>query len=322
MIVLAALWFSHQGSAEDHKLVCDRQFYRAADSRLDPRIVGLLPKHNEPVVGFEIIQDRPMVALTHQLVGFEEKGLAEFAVPQALKGLSYGKELGVLLQTETGFLRIGNQGLEPVTRMNSVVNGRIYGSGSPVFVEVRARKGVLQFIARRNNGTAFPIAALKGPLRAASWNEFGLATVVGDSLYLWQPGAKSVVRVLTDRGLASARDVVAVGNSRAVVALKATVVLVSPETFSIVATLPLARCRFHNGFLYVLQESAGLIWAIRGLEKLGSRQADQTFARDLLKQAASQPTKNSAQFFEAARILGCKEAEAESNLPTSNPSSK
>jgi len=167
---------------------------------------------------------------------------------------------------------------------------------------------VLQFIARKSDGRAFPITAIKGPLRAASWNKLGLAAVVGDSLYLWQPGAKKVVRVLTDRGLVSVRDVVAVGNNRAVVALRATVALVGTDTVTIVGALPSARCRFHNGVLYVLQESNGLIWSFRGLDSLGMKQTDRAFALNLLKQAQNSPTKNVLQFEEAARILGCKEA--------------
>jgi hypothetical protein len=147
-------------------------------------------------------------------------------------------------------------------------------------------------------------------LRAASWNKAGLSAVVGNSLYLWEPGAKSVVRLLTDSGLSGARDVVAVGKNRAVIALKSTLVLVSPETITVLGTLPKSRCRFYNGELYVLQESTGVIWSLRGVEDLGTKQADQTFARSLLKQGESQPGKNPAQSLEAARILGCKETEA------------
>jgi hypothetical protein len=305
-VILATLCSVLQDAAEDHKPACDRQLYRAPDSRLQPRIVGLLPKADQPVVGFEIVHDRPLVAFSHLLVGFEEKGLAELPVTQVLKGLSYEKNSGVLLQSDSGFLRLGNQGLEPASRLNALVHGRIYGSGNAVFVEVRARQGILQFIARKNDGTAFPIAAIKGPLRAASWNEWGLAIVVGDSLYLWQPGAKNIVRLLTDRGLVATRDVVAVGENRAVVALKATIALVSSETITIVVSLPSARCRFQNGVLYVLQESTGLIWTFEGLEKLGTKEADKAFARDLLRQVENSPDKEGAQFREAARILGCE----------------
>jgi len=316
MVILATLCTALRGAAEDRKPACERQFYRAPDSRLQPRIVGLLPKANQPVVGFEVVHGRPLVAFPHLLVGFEEKGLAELPVTQALKGLSYEKNSGVLVQSDSGFLRLGNRGLEPDRRLNAAVHGRIYGSGNPVWVEVRARQGILQFIARKDDGTAFPIAAVKGPLRAASWNEWGLAAVVGDSLYLWQPGAKNVVRLLTDRGLAAARDIVAVGNNRAVVALKATVALVSSETITIVATLPTARCRFHNGTLYVLQESNGLVWSFRGLEHLGTKQADQAFGRDLLRQTENPPAKGGMQFQEAARILGCEDAGGKNNAHT------
>jgi hypothetical protein len=48
---------------------------------------------------------------------------------------------------------------------------------------------------------------------------------------------KSVVRLLTDQGLASARDVVAVGKNRAIVTFRNAIVLVTPETVDMIANL-------------------------------------------------------------------------------------
>ena len=312
-VVMTAALLVPLHAADTAVIGCEKHLYRAPDGRLQPHIIGSLPRIQQAVVGFEVVSDRPVVAFQHLLLGFEEKGIAELPVSETLTGFSYEKDSHVLLQSDRGFLRLGDRGLEPDSRLKAAVHGRIYDSGNPVFVEVRARQGILQFLARKDDGTAFPIAAIKGPLRAASWNELGLAAVVGESLYLWQPGATNVVRLLTDRGLAAAHDIVAVGNNRAVVALKATVALVSSDTIAIVAALPSARCRFQDGTLYVFQESNGLIWSFRGLEKLGSRQTDQAFARDLLKQAGSLPTKGGVQFQEAARILGCEDAGGKNN---------
>src|SRR5207244_3923043 len=102
----------------------------------------------------------------------------------------------------------------PDQAITSRVRGRLYGSGNPVFVEVRAQQGALQFIARTANGSPFPIASVKGTLRAVSWNDVGLAAVVGDSLYVWQSGSKNIVRLLTDQGLSAAKDAVLVGPNR------------------------------------------------------------------------------------------------------------
>lgn len=292
------------------KAGCENGIYAAPDSRLEAHIVGLIINDKQPVVGFEVVGNRPLVAFPHSLVAVDEKRAIEIPVADTIKGLSYQKGSRVLMQSDRGFLRLGDHGLEPDRSISSVVHGRIYGSGSPVFVEARARQGVVQFLARRNDGTAFPIAAIRGTLHAASWNELGLAAVVGDDLYLWQPNAKNVVHLLTDRGLTSAHDVVVVGNNRVVVTLKATVALVTPETITVVASPPSARCRFHNGILYVFQESNGLIWTFRGLEKLGTKQGDRTFALDLLKPAGNLSTKDGTRFQEAARILGCKDATA------------
>jgi hypothetical protein len=85
---------------------------------------------------------------------------------------------------------------------------------------MRARQDMLQFIARKPNGSPFPIARMKGTLRAASWNDMGLAAVIGDSLYVWEAGSKNIIRLLSDMGLNAAQDVVLVGPDRAVITLK------------------------------------------------------------------------------------------------------
>lgn len=75
----------HASDAPDNP-DCDRRLYRAIDSRLEPHIVGLLPKTSQPVVGFEVVQDRPLVAFPHLLLGFRKDGVEQLPVSQALKG--------------------------------------------------------------------------------------------------------------------------------------------------------------------------------------------------------------------------------------------
>ena len=120
--------------------------------------------------------------------------------------------------------------------------------GSPVFVEVRAHQGVLQFLARNRNGAPFLIASIKGTLHAASWNDIGLATVVGDSLYVWQAGAKNMVRLLTDKGLSAARDVVLVGLNGGWLHIKTTVVLITNETMTVVLGMPMAAAASRTAY--------------------------------------------------------------------------
>jgi hypothetical protein len=95
-VIPAALVLSMQASDTPANPGCDSHLYRAIDSRLEPHIVGLLPKTSQPVVGFEVVQDRPLVAFSHLLLGFKRDGVAELPVSQVLKGLSYEKNSDVL----------------------------------------------------------------------------------------------------------------------------------------------------------------------------------------------------------------------------------
>lgn len=286
---------------------CNSVLYARLDSRLKPTLISVLPNAHETVVGFEVIHGSPVVAFPHSLLTIQRVGGTRFAVDQTIKGLSFDKEAKVFIQSNKGVLQLDRSGLEPDNKLNSVVLGRVYGSGGKVLLEVRARHGLLEFLARRDDGAAFPIAMMKGRLRAVSWNSQGLAAVVGESLYLWHPGDKSVVRLLSDEGLASSHDVVALGGGRAVVALRNAIVLVSPKTLDIIAAMPLSRCRFQDGVLYVLQEKAGLIWSLRGLEKLGSKVDDEAYAHGLLERSKRDTAHRNTEIAEAARILGCGE---------------
>ncbi len=237
---------------------CEQQIYTAPDGRLIPHVIAHLQKSTEPVVGFEIIRGQPLVARPRQLIGFTDKGINELAVPEPVKGLSVNQESRLVLQTAAGFLTAGDSGFEPEKTITRMVRGRLYGSGSPVFIEVRAHERVLQFLARQQKGAPFMIATLKGTLRAASWNDIGLAAVIGDSLYVWRAGDKNVVRLLTDQGLSAARDVVLVGRNRAVVTLRATVVLITSETITVLMGMPMARCRFQTSGLPLISWTVGL----------------------------------------------------------------
>lgn len=287
---------------------CEQQMYADPDSRLTPHIIGRLPNSVEEIVAFEIIQGRPLVALPRQLIGFTANGINELTIPEPIKGLSFNKDSRVWLQTSSGFQTVGETHLESDTIFTNAVNGRLYGSGSPLFVEARAHKGILQFVARKQDGSAFTIASLKGTLRAASWNNIGLAAVVGSELYVWKAGSKNVVRLLSDQGLSAAQDVVLVGQNRAVITLRTSVVLVTDEAMTVIMGMPEARCRFDGGVLYLLDSHTGLIWAFQGLDQLGTKHGDRDYATELLQKKAGKSAQDSANFLEAARILGCQEA--------------
>jgi hypothetical protein len=299
---------------------CQERMYSAPDGRLSPHIIGRLPKSAEPVVGFEIIRGKPVVALPRQLLVFSEKSIDELSVSEQIEGIAFNQESQLVLQTETGFLTIGKTGLQPDKTKTSTVHGRLYGSGSPVFVELRARQGLVQFVARNQRGDQFLITTVKGTLHAASWNDRGLAAVAGDSLYVWSSGAKNIVRLVTDRGLTAAQDVVLVGLNRAVVTLRSTVVLVTSETIAVVAGMPRARCRFQQNNLYLLDGQSRLIWSLEGLDQIGRKNEDQAYASHLLEQLAPNADESAVEFQEAARILGCVRARQElANLRTTAP---
>jgi hypothetical protein len=287
---------------------CERRAYAGLDSRLEPKVVGALPNANDHVVGFEVVNHLPMIALQHQLFGFRRDGVSGLSVSSNITGISVGNVSELLIQTDRGVEKIGEPDLRVEPTLTKSVHGRLYNSGNPIFVEARAKRDLIQFVARNRNGGSLLIASFKGIFRAASWNAIGLSVIVDDSLYVWEAGGKQIVRLLTDKGLQTARDVVLVGPNRVVIALSATLVLVTHETITVIIGLRADRCRFADGLLFVLDHDKRAIWAFRGIEKLGTIAGDRTHAIELLKQAPAKEGEDSFQFREAARILGCEKA--------------
>jgi hypothetical protein len=287
---------------------CERQFYAGLDSRLEPKVVGALLNTKDRVVGFEIVNHWPLVALPHELIGFRRDGVSELSVPSNIVGISVANVSDLLIQTDRGIEKIGDTDLKPDSALTNSVHGRVYNSGNPIFVEARAKNDLIQFVARNRNGGSLLIATFKGTFRAASWNGRGLAAIVDDSLYVWAAGGKQIMRLLTDTGLRTAKDLALVGPNQVVIALSASLVLVTQETITVISGMRADRCRFDEGLLFVLDHNTHAIWVFRGLEKLGTIVGDHGHAVELLKQAQAKQGADSFQFREAARILGCEKA--------------
>jgi hypothetical protein len=283
---------------------CEDALFSGIDSRLAPDILGAVPDP-KLMIGFEVFDGVPVVASRDQLLVIGPKGISKIGMT-AVRGISVDARKNVLVQTDRNIEALGESGLTPENQLTEVIHGHLFDSGAPVLLEVRSKDRVTEFVARRRDGRqSFLIASFAGSVVASSWNKFGLAAIVEDSLYVWNAGSQMVVRLVTDRGLRSAKDVVLVGSDRAIVTLKATVLLVAPETVLIVAAMHLARCRYEDGLLYLVNGQNGLIWALKGLDKLGTKAGDRTHALELLKKASGE---DSPPFLEAARIIGCDQA--------------
>lgn len=298
-----------QGEHPKQKPLCPREIYSGPDLRLKPEILGRLPSNSAQVVGYEIINDHPVVATPHLLLAFGPRAISELPITETVKSISVDAQSRLLLQTNTGVKEVARTPRDFVpSRLTSTVRGRLYDSGDPVFVEVRSRADSVQFVARRPDSTPFLITTLKGKFRTASWNKFGLSAVVGDSLIVWEPGHKEVLQLLDDKGLRQAADVCLVGPRRVVVTLQNVALLVTPRSLSILLYVRSARCRFHGGSLYLLEPSTRVLWELTGIDRIGDPSQDRAYALALLHRLPKPVDTSKPQFGEAVRILGCKVA--------------
>jgi hypothetical protein len=92
------------------------------------------------------------------------------------------------------------------------------------------------------------------------------------------------------------------------------VVLIDHGQISILVGMQ-ALCRFDRGILFMLDKERGLVWAVKGIEKVGPHNNDVTFAKHLLQSTGGGSQSKSPAFLEAARIIGCQKASQIGAIP-------
>ena len=296
-------------SATTQNAHCAQEMYRGIDSRLRVAVVGALPDPSVKAIGFEVVNGWPVIATARSVFLFANQRILSKGFSTPLEGLSARGQSDLVIQTRGNIQNIGGLGAVSAPLLSREVQGHLYSSGNRSWLEVRSRANVNQFVARKQDGTGFLIATIRGTFRAAYWGEDGLAAVVGNSLFVWRTGSKQVVRVLSDSGLVSTHDLTLVGSDKVVITLNSSVILVSPENLTILAAMRSARCRFSQGILYLADSQQGFVWALQGVETLGSRTRDLAYAHELVLSTPATGTSASPAFREAVRLVGCEKAE-------------
>jgi hypothetical protein len=286
---------------------CEQSVYKGLDSRLIPKMLGKLPQQAHEIVGFEVANGRVFVATRNNVYGMKADQYISIPVPSDVAALATDKTGTVIIQTKQDVRKIGSDGdLVLDKEFSKILKGQVLDSGNDSLLDVETNTRAVLFTLRSKNGNRLPLATIPGKFRTASWNAFGLAAVVGNSLYYWPTGGKSLTRLATDTGLGSAESSCIVGDQRVVVGLRSFVVLIDHGQISILVGMQ-ALCRFDKGILFMLDKERGLVWAVKGIEKVGPRKTDEEYAKSLLTKAHGKSDEEPS-FLEAARTLGCQKA--------------
>jgi hypothetical protein len=288
---------------------CTDSLFVGFDSRLATELLARLPSSQDPIRGFEIVNGKPVVAFPHRLLAFAPDQLASFPSLDPIEGISADGAGRLRLQSPHKISIVRASQIEPDVSLSGTTAGHLLDSGNPLLLEARSDDQRVRFIARRPDGASLPLMTVPGQFRTASWNRAGLAAVVGDTLLVWPAGARQAVRLASDIGLRSAQDVCLVGPDRAVVTLPHVVLLVTSKTQLVLVGIP-ALCRWNQGTLFLLDRHSGMIWTVKGMEKLGDPASDAAHANELLRAIPKTAAADDSRFLEAARILGCNKAEA------------
>lgn len=286
---------------------CPERIYIAFDSRVTAQTAGRAAVGDDRITGFEIAAGVPFVTFEHRVVALKGRRAAGFPVIDRVLGANVDKSGEIRFDTQRGVLRRGDKKLVPDPALSAVTAGRLLNSGTDVFIEVMPEADSTIFAARRANGAVLPIARIKGVFRAASWNELGLAAIVGETLYEWSPGSKDLLVLSRDYGLRTAIDVCLIAGHRAIVGTAHATVLVTPATQLMLVGFP-SRCRFSGGKLFLLDVRSGAVWSVDGLDPLGDPAKDRLHARTLIGRLRPNDSEGSPFFLEASRIVGCREA--------------
>lgn len=309
-ILIAELLFPSFVLSQRQQLSCRDVTYPGFDLRLKPTpIARIYPASGEHLRGFEIVNGRPVVAFENRIVAFSKDSEYTIPISEAVQRIAGTDDAGLLIQTANGIYSLGDFALVRTNEFSGMKDHiSLYNSGNHLNLIVRAHADDSQFFLSAKNGRLSHLFTTKGKLEAVSWNQLGLAVVVDDVLMIWRIKDKGLTPILKDKALAAVRDVCLIGQEKAVVTLRNSVLLVTSKS-----ALPLvamsARCTWTKNTLSLLDENSGTIWAVEGVYTLGGPELDHAYAKSLLRSLPkTEKSKGSAQFFLAACILGCSEA--------------
>jgi hypothetical protein len=288
---------------------CNEAPYGGFDGRLSVVPIGKVPIQGDHVVGFEVVGDKPVVAFPHRLLAVTPKGLVSWTSLDEVAHVAADDKARVLIQTNKGISSAGRgQSLEPVTALTNANHGEIFDSGNiNVLSLVKGSSANPTFVSIRPNGTSGSSLELHDPVRAVSWGTQGLSLIAGYALMEWPTGSSKISLLGADTGFAQAQDTCLLGPDRIVVALPNLVAVVSKETTSIIVNMS-ARVRCAADTLYLLDLKTGIIARATGADKLGYKDANVKYARDIISTLPHGVTERNPNFLEAARLLGCKQA--------------
>jgi hypothetical protein len=307
-IAVGALLVAGLASAQPARDTCTDLVYPGFDSRLTAELIGHFAG-NEDAQGFEIVNGKPVVALRHQLLAFGTRTVASLPSLEPIRGISVDSQNHLRVQYAREIRLIDHDQWKADTTFSMSILGQLTNSGNVTFLDTTTGNGDVAFAARHADGRWLTVATIHGQLRAASWNKTGLAAVVNDSLLVWPAGSRRLQLLVSDLGLQSAHDVCLIDSRRAVVTLENLVLLVSGKEVLILVALH-GRCRWNDDTLYLLDEKRGMIWTVRGLNKLGDDHNDSAYATDLIKTLPKGTKEDDPRVLEAARILGCQKVRA------------
>jgi hypothetical protein len=226
-----------------------------------------------------------------------------------IKAIAVSDSDRLIVQTSKGLYEPAGNGRLSLSSGVAPFTGSMSNSGNRLFLDVVEQGNGFEGYVRTLGGKSLPLVGQQQPLRVITWDNAGLAVVYGTTLLTWDDGARSGRVVANDAGLAKATAACALGNDRAIVGVGHVTVLFSKDS-QLILVAGKTRCRTAGQSLILLDEESRIVMKVDGVEQLGSRAADLAFARKMLQALPANTTYESdSHFLEAARILGCQEAE-------------
>ena len=113
---------------------CLDSIYRGFDSRLTVDLVGRAPIGTDPIVGFEVVNGRAVVAYPHRVVGVGDGRLVAQPSLDRISSLAVDSVGTVWIQTSNGVKRIGSERLEIVEALQPKTGRRLQNSGNALFL--------------------------------------------------------------------------------------------------------------------------------------------------------------------------------------------
>lgn len=252
--------------------------YLGFDSRLEAEP---LFRHSPPQQTHFVAGSKGLLFVSPgSLVWREGSSAAKILLPGGVRSALTDAAGDLWLDVGSGLARLGAKGFENAL-FEPGDKTRFFSSGASRMLRTTEASGAVTFAVVDATTRDSPgLLTMPGELRCAEWSDNGLAAVVDDTLLVLRSGAKAPQLLDKSDAYKDCFGLLLLDDGRVLVAVDHALLLTAERYRHVVAVMR-ARLARRSTDIFVSDQRNGIVWQVRGTERVGPRAKDLEHAQRL-----------------------------------------